>query len=228
MQDFCFKCASKEKLLSALADVGLTSEGQVIGEFIHVGQVASAAATSGADGEQGTSVTFLDGEFAVYRATDAQAALILGATWPEGVELVEPPDGLPRFGGTWLAPDLDGLKAAACARIDAEAETLRQQVLTPGAGQIAVYQAKAFQARALLQDPAPIESNYPDIYNEVGITADTAHEVAMAVLAAAEKWRLFGRTIERIRLAGKKAVRAATDAAAIAAAEAEVIWPISY
>jgi hypothetical protein len=226
MQDFCFKCPSKQALLSALADVGLTSEGQVIGEFIHVGQVASASATPEADGEQGASATFLDGEYAVYRATDAQAAILLAATWPQGVELVDPPDELPRFGGTWLAPDLAGLKAAACARIDAMAEALRQQVLTPGAGQMATYQAKAFQARALLQDPAPIESNYPDIFNEIGITADTAHEVAMAVMAAAEKWRLFGRTIEQVRLAGKKAVRAATDTAGIAAAEAAVVWPV--
>lgn len=135
---------------------------------------------------------------------------------------------------TWVVEDmsaeevtarLDAAKAAACARIDAEAEALRNTVLTPGSGQMAAYQAKGTQATAYLQDGDPTEAEYPDLYNEVGITADTVHEVAMAVLAAAEKWRLFGRAIERARLAGKQAVKAATSVSGIAAAEAAVEWP---
>jgi hypothetical protein len=123
------------------------------------------------------------------------------------------------------APPLAEARKAACARIDARAEAVRNTVLTPGSGQMAAYQAKEAQATAYLQDADPTEAEYPDLYNEVGITADTVHEVAMAVLAAAETWRIFGRAVEKARLAGKKAVYAATDLAGIAAAEAGIVWP---
>ena len=94
---------------------------------------------------------------------------------------------------------LPGAIAAACREIDAEAERRRASVLTPGSGQMAAYQEKERQARALLADPHPSEGEYPDIYNEIGVTADSAGEVAMAVLAAAERWRAYGRKVERAR-----------------------------
>ena len=121
--------------------------------------------------------------------------------------------------------DLGELQTAACDLIDSQAEKLRQTDLTPGAGQMAAYQAKETQARAFLQDGDPTEGDYPDIYNEVGITADTPDAVAMAVLAAAEKWRTFGRNVEKVRLAGKKAVGAAVDSAGVLAARNAVAWP---
>jgi hypothetical protein len=76
-----------------------------------------------------------------------------------------------------------------------------------------------------LADDTPTEAEYPDIYNEIGITADSAGEVAIAVLAAAEKWRAYGRLVERTRLAGKKAVAEARDVAAVIAAREAVTWP---
>jgi len=69
------------------------------------------------------------------------------------------------------------------------------------------------------------EVEYPDLYNEIGITAGTVHEVAMAILAAAERWRVYGRAVERARLSGKKAVAEATDPAGVAAAETAIVWP---
>lgn len=225
MQDFCFKTTDQASLTAALETLGLAKEGQVLGDWLYVGRVLKTPGVYAANGTATTPPTYLNGEYAVYRATDAQAAVILGTTLPLGVALVNPPAGIPLFGGEWLQPDLATLQAEACARIDAAAEALRNQVLTPGTGQMAAYQAKEIQARAILQDPEPDEAKYPDIYNEVGITADTAHEVAMAVLAAAEKWRLFARGIEKARLAGKKAVGAAADSAGILAAEADIAWP---
>lgn len=130
------------------------------------------------------------------------------------VELVQP----------WEV-DLDAAKAAARDEIDARAETLRNAVLTPGAGQMAAYQEKERQARVMLADPTPTEEEYPDIFNEIGITADSAGEVAMAVLAASERWRAYGRLVERARLAGKKAVGAASDLADILEARDAVVWP---
>ena len=142
-----------------------------------------------------------------------------------GCLILAVPDGTPvEIGQAW-AVDLDAAKTSARDAIDAEAERRRNAVLTPGSGQMAAYQAKEGQARALLADAMPTEAEYPDIYNEIGLTADSAGEVAMAVLAAAEKWRTFGRMVERARLAGKKAAGKAGDVAAVIAARDGVAWP---
>ena len=121
--------------------------------------------------------------------------------------------------------DLDAAKAAVCAELDATAETLRSAVLTPGSGQMAAYQAKEGQARALLADPTPTEGEYPDIFNEIGITAASAGEVAMAVMAAAERWRAYGRAVERVRLSAKKAVAEASGLPGMLAVRDRVDWP---
>ena len=226
MQDFCFKCSGQETLLSALEPIGLVEDGQVVGDFIYAGRVVATPGTSDPDtGEETTAPVCLDGEYAVYRATDTVAAQISAATWPEGVKLVEPPDGVPRFGGEWLAPDLGALKAEACARIDAMAEDLCNAVVTPGSAQMARYRRKEDQARAYLADPVPMADNYPAVFNEVGITAKTPQEVAEAILVRAAAWWGYGDAIERARLAGKRAAVAATSVAGIAAAEAGVDWP---
>ena len=134
-------------------------------------------------------------------------------------------DGTPvAIGQPWVV-DLEAAKASVWAAMDAQAERLRQNVLTPGAGQMAAYQEKERQARLLLADDTPTEAEYPDIYNEIGVTADSAGEVAMAVLAAAEKWRTYGRQVERARLAAKNAVAEAGDVAAVVAARDGVDWP---
>ena len=147
----------------------------------------------------------------------------LGLTAAEAVEMGaldravdEPP---------YSGPTLADAQTAVCAQLDAHAETLRNTVLTPGAGQMSAYQAKEAQASSLLNDPTPTEAEYPDIYNEIGITADSAAGVAMAVMAAAEKWRTYGRAVERARLTGKKAVGEAVDVAGVLAARDAVVWP---
>ncbi|QAZ69095.1 hypothetical protein [Solidesulfovibrio carbinolicus] len=135
------------------------------------------------------------------------------------------PDDTPvEIGQAW-AVNVDAAKSSACNAIDAEAEQRRNAVLTPGSGQMAAYQAKERQARALLQDDNPTEGEYPDIFSEIGITADSAGEVAMAVLAAAEKWRAYGRQVERARLTVKKAVRQAEDVEGVIAAKNKAVWP---
>ena len=160
----------------------------------------------------------------------------IGRTHPNGQDIsglypgcliLTVPDATPvEIGQAW-GIDLAAAKASACDAIDARAEKLRQTVLTPGAGQMAAYQTKEAQAAALLQDPTPTEGEYPDIFNEIGITADSAAAVAAAVLTAAERWREFGRKVERARLAGKKAVGEAVDAAGVLAARDGVAWPLA-
>jgi len=226
MQDFCFKTTDQVTLVAALDSLGLVVDGQVIGDWLWIGQIVETPGVyDPATGEEVTPAGYLDGEYAVYRATDTQAAVIEAATWPEGVELVDPPDGVPMFGGEWLQPDLAALQAEACARIDARAEDLCNSVVTPGSAQMARYNRKQAQAEACLADPNPTVDTYPAIYNEVGITAETPKAVAEAILARATAWWTFGDEIEQARLTGKKAVKAAASVTAIQAAEAAVVWP---
>jgi len=225
MQDICLKTTDQTTLTDALDALGLARDGQITGDWLYVGKVLKTPGTYTEDGTETTAPVYLDGEYAVYRATDTQVAVIETATWPEGVSIVTPPDGISMFGGEWLQPDLTTLQAEACARIDASAEALCNTVVTPGSSQMARYTRKQAQAEAYLADPSPTADKYPAIYGEVGITADTVQAVAEVVLARAAAWWTYGDAIERARLAGKRAVESATTVAAIQAAEAAVEWP---
>ncbi|QLA21266.1 hypothetical protein [Desulfolutivibrio sulfoxidireducens] len=127
--------------------------------------------------------------------------------------------------GQELAVDLETVRAAARAAIDAEAEARRQLVLTPGAGQMAAYQRKEAQARAYVADPVPEPADYPALVAEVGATASTLSTVAQAVVARADIWHAYGDAIEAARLGAKKAVAGAADVAAVVAAADGVVWP---
>jgi len=207
MQDFCFYSTDESSIVSALASLGLTitEDGgamRPMGDYLYAGN-----------------------GYAIYRATEDQVSVLEAATWPEGVSLVDPPAGIPLFGGEWLQPELAALQAEACARIDAAAEDLCNNVVTPGSAQMARYTRKQTQAQAFLADAEPTADKYPAVYGEVGITADTAQGVAEAIISRADAWWAYGDAIERVRLAGKQAIQAAGTVSSIRAAEAAVVWP---
>lgn len=60
---------------------------------------------------------------------------------------------------------------------------------------------------------------------KVGITGDTATEVAQTICAQAEGWDRLCDGVEQTRMRAKAAVSAATDLAGVAAAEAAIVWP---
>lgn len=240
--DICFKCTSRDALIAFLAPFGLTTvddAGNVVlatashdHALAYIGRVvATPPVIDPETGDVTAEATYHDGEYAILRAKEALLVQIMAATMDDVLVLTDPPAGCPTFGGWAPIPladaphELAKTKTAACAEIDAEAERRRNAVLTPGAGQMAAYQEKERQARLLLADDTPTEAEYPDIYNEIGVTADSAGEVAMAVLAAAEKWRAYGRLVERVRLSGKKTVAKAGDVAAVIAARDGLLWP---
>jgi hypothetical protein len=123
-----------------------------------------------------------------------------------------------------LAP----LKAAAIRKIDIEAEQVRLRVLTPGAGQALVYEAKRREASEFKHahdtGQNPNVAQYPLVQAEIGITAPTAIEVAQTILALAQQWSSFAGLIEAARLGAKRAVELATTPAAIETAST-VSWP---
>lgn len=161
---------------------------------------------------------------------DGQA---IDGLYPGCLVLTAPNDTPVEDGQIWPV-DLEVITAAACARIDARAETLCNQVITPGSAQMARYQRKEGQARGYLEaqkagmlpaDEAARAEVYPAVYGEVGITAETPEAVATTIVAMADAWWAYGDAVEASRLAGKRAVMAAVDTAGVAAAEAAIVWP---
>jgi len=190
MQDFCFKTTDQSTLVTALDVLGLVCDGQVVGDWIWVGQVVKTPGVYDADtGTEITAPTYYDGEYAVLRATDAQAAVIEAATWPDVVSLVDPPAGVPMFGGEWLQPDMDALKTAAI-------ETARdncQAALAALASRFSdlerqTWSAQLAEAEAILQDTSPTAAKYPVIGGIIAVTGETYAAFAMAVQANNEAW----------------------------------------
>lgn len=143
---------------------------------------------------------------------------------------------LARYG---LHMSLDPLKADLKAQVDARAEALRLTLITPGSGQAMEYQeayAEAVQVDAAAKANAGASFDaaaYPMLSASLGYdldpttgkpTVDIAGE-ARAVLAAYDAYQKAGAAIRGVRLKGKAAIDAATDAAAARAAFAAVVWP---
>jgi hypothetical protein len=128
------------------------------------------------------------------------------------------------------------LRAAALARIDAEAEAVRAQFLTPGAGQAMEYLATEAEARAFLAASAgalvataPSLNGYPFVAAEAAALAavgSVVEPVALAeqLVAQADAWRAAGADVKELRRAAKMRVAAAATAAELRRAT-EVRWP---
>ncbi|ANL20373.1 hypothetical protein AMJ96_CH00605 [Rhizobium sp. N113] len=123
------------------------------------------------------------------------------------------------------AVDLPVLKAMLKATIDAAAETERLRYITTGAGQALTYAQKSDEAKAWLAAVDPVDSDFPLLSAEVGITAQSIGEVAAIVYAAYVQWQQIGSLIEAIRLGTKKAISEATTEEAARLAAADVVWP---
>jgi len=112
-----------------------------------------------------------------------------------------------------LTKNMPALREAAKQRIDAEAEAARLVYITPGAGQAMAYQEKYEEAVALILDPSLTTIDVPHIFAEVGLTGETAEEVATVIVGMRTTWKFVSADIERTRLALKAAVDAAANPA---------------
>ncbi len=113
---------------------------------------------------------------------------------------------------------LDDLRAAAKSAVDAAAEAYRLTCITGGAGQAMAYQQKLEEAKAYLADASLTAAECPHIFAEVGLTGQTAWEVAQIVVNLYAIWQIKSADIERKRLAAKAAIDVAETAEAINAA----------
>jgi hypothetical protein len=120
--------------------------------------------------------------------------------------------------GALVRSDLRPARDAAIRAVNAAVGVWRQSMITDMPGQLAIYQAKATEARAWLRDPAPVPADYPLICAEIGITAPTAGEVAQVWLNLAALSLAALAQSEHLRLSAQVAITAAPDETVLAAA----------
>ena len=129
---------------------------------------------------------------------------------------------------------LQGVKDFLEDKVDADAEALREYVLTPGSGQAMEYQEVQAQAFAALATPATTTAAaYPMLAATVGLDIDPTTNapaidvlgVARCVIAAFNSWSTLGAAIRGVRLKGKAAIEATKDIPSAAAAYDAIVWP---
>lgn len=226
MQDFCFKTTDQETLTAALETLGLAKDGQVIGDWIWAGRVVQTPSVYDPEtGEETKPPTYFDGEYAVYRATDAQAAVILGATLPLGVALVNPPAGVPLFGGEWLQPDLASLKTA---KIE-EAKAACDAVLAPLGAEYGVWERQTWdqqvaEATALMANPS---ASVPMLTAMAAARGMEVSALAQRILVNREAWSAISGAVIGQRQAIYDQVKAAKTVADVRAISVEISLPAS-
>ncbi|MBD8638287.1 MULTISPECIES: hypothetical protein [unclassified Sphingomonas] len=146
--------------------------------------------------------------------TSAAAAQVL----PEGLGIVL----VPSQALEGEALDLDVLRNTASASIDAQAEVIRQSILTPGAGQAMTYQRKEAEARAWSLDN---DTTTPFLSAEAGAREMTIADLAAEIIELADAWVAIGAAIEGLRMGAKAAVGRAANLGAIVAA-GKVDWSV--
>ncbi|MCU6454357.1 hypothetical protein LPN01_09720 [Sphingomonas sp. A2-49] len=116
--------------------------------------------------------------------------------------------------------DLDIVRAASAARIDAEAEAIRQRFITALPGQIGAYLLKANAARRWLADnSAPTWMLQPEATSR----RMSLEALCAEVLQREADWERAAGAIEGLRLGAKDAVEVADSIGAIVIA-ATVDW----
>lgn len=131
---------------------------------------------------------------------------------------------------------IEGLRRVAVMTVNAKAGQARAPFITTDHGQEATYAKKAMQAQAMLaeisaaneeaRDPDLVEDEYRLIFNEVGITGNTAQEVAEIVLQRHADWEIAEAEIERVRKQANFDIARAEDTAGVDAVLAGLAWPV--
>jgi hypothetical protein len=120
--------------------------------------------------------------------------------------------------GALVKVTLEPIKAAYLERIRREVSVRRSLYITDLVGQDMVYLRKEAEAVAYLAEAAPDLGNYPMLAAEVGVTAETAHQVAQIWLYMSQAWQGIAARLEGLRLVAGNAIAAALTEADILAA----------
>lgn len=132
---------------------------------------------------------------------------------PEGAAIVAVPQQV--LTADWPNLNLAPLRVSMAAQVDAQAEAVRANILTPGSAQAMTYMRKESEARAWLADPAVAT---PFLAAEAPARGMTIEALATEVVALADAWVTVGAAIEGARMGAKATIAAATTLSAIVAA----------
>jgi hypothetical protein len=121
--------------------------------------------------------------------------------------------------------ELEQLKAARIKEVNRQIGVVRADYITAIPGQEMIYSAKEEEAKAFNAiTPRPTDlSGFPFLEAEIGITAPSAQELADLWIQMAADWRTIGPLLEQLRLGIIGAVRAATTAAEVEQAMADLM-----
>ena len=117
--------------------------------------------------------------------------------------------------GQLVRGGLAGAKAHAITAINTAADAVRRRYVTTISGQDMLYIRKEAEGRDYIADPDPVLEHYPLIAAEVGITAQSAWEVAQTYLNMSALWIQAAARLETARLSAIAAVEVAETAEAI-------------
>jgi hypothetical protein len=120
--------------------------------------------------------------------------------------------------------DLIRAKSAGKQSVDYIIKQARLLFVTDIPGQEMIYLRKEQEAREfVLLDPVPVDlSEFPFIAVEIGITGQTATEVAQVFLNLASAWKMIGATLEGLRLQAYADVMSCTNTNAVDAVVASL------
>jgi len=113
------------------------------------------------------------------------------------------------------AAQLESVRVAAIARINAEVGRVREKYITDLPGQDAIYQAKEAEAARYLAEAPETLDGYPFMAAEVGILAPTAADVAAIWIGMGAHWRTVAAAMEGLRMAATNAVNASDSPAEV-------------
>lgn len=122
---------------------------------------------------------------------------------------------------TVVEVNLQPVKTALCARVNADAEEVRSQFITMGSGQAMTYLMKHQEAVAFAADP---NASVPMLSAEAQALGLTVAQVAEMVSAAFALWTVIGSAIEAARRQANVEIMAADNLLAMNSA-ATINWP---
>lgn len=168
--------------------------------------------------------------FVIYDpATGAVRATSAGALPPLSGDYIEVPEtelgdlkAWRVIDGALVRVSIDPLKQRAVAHVNTRVGEMRAALITTLPGQEMLYLRKEDEARAYVaqtEEPATLV-DFPLIAAEVGITAQTAWQLAQLWLAMSALWKSTAAQLEGLRMSTIGAIGAATTAAEIDAAVA--------
>lgn len=139
------------------------------------------------------------------------------------LEFLDPPE--PETPPPPPEPSIEDYRSMGKAYVDGLAEGARAKYITLGAGQAMTYLQKAQEAKTYLETSDPVDSNFPLLSAEVGVTGNNVLSVATVVNDAFTQWQQIGGAIEAVRLSAKAAIATAADKEAIQSIIDGAVWP---